>query len=314
VSRANFQISSYDLAATDWATTPEVEWAAADAVSGYAGEFVWTGFDYLGEPTPYNGDATVLLNFSDPVQRARIADELAALGKIAVPSRSSYFGIVDLAGLPKDRYYLYQSRWRPDHPMAHLLPHWTWPEREGQITPVHVYTSGDEAELFLNGRSLGRKKRAPGAYRVRWDDVRYEPGELKVIAYKRGERWAEDVQRTAGAPAKLALAPDRATFQSDGTDLVYVTVGVTDAAGALAPRASSLVRFALEGPGEIIGTDNGNPISFESFQAKERKTFNGRAVVIVRSRAEQPGSLVLRAESEGLASATVTLTSVVASP
>jgi beta-galactosidase len=192
--------------------------------------------------------------------------------------------------------------------MAHILPHWTWAEREGQITPVHVYTSGDEAELFLNGRSLGRKRKGPGEYRLRWDDVRYTPGEVKVIAYKNGQRWAEDMQRTAGAPAKIALSPDRATFRADGTDLVYVTVDLTDAAGVLAPRASNLIRFTLQGPGEIVGTDNGNPISFESFQAPERKAFNGRAVVIARGRAGESGSLVLRAESDGLVGAQVTLT------
>jgi beta-galactosidase len=307
--RTNFQISSYDLTATEWATSPESEWRAADAVPGYAGEFVWTGFDYLGEPTPYNSDATNLLNSSDPAAKERMAKQLAELGRIPVPSRSSYFGIVDLAGLPKDRYFLYQARWRPDHPMAHILPHWTWPEREGEVTPVHVYTSGDEVELFLNDRSLGRKKKAPGAYRLRWDDVRYTPGEVKVVAYKNGQRWAEDAQRTAGAPAKIALTPDRATFRADGTDLVYVTVDLTDAADVLAPRASNLVRFSLQGPGEIIATDNGNPISFEPFQASERKAFNGRAVVIVRSRAGEAGKLVLRAESDGLATKEITLTS-----
>ncbi|PTY07122.1 beta-galactosidase [Opitutaceae bacterium EW11] len=313
-SRSNFQVSSYDLTAEEWSTPVEVEWRAADAVKGYAGEFVWTGFDYLGEPTPYNGDATNLLNFSDPAAKERMAKQLAELGRIAVPSRSSYFGIIDLAGLPKDRFFLYQSRWRPEFPMAHLLPHWTWPEREGQVTPVHVYTSGDEAELFLNGRSLGRKKKAPGEFRLRWDDVRYTPGEVKVVAYKNGKVWAEDVQRTAGAAAKIALKPDRATFRADGTDLVYVTVDITDAAGILAPRASNLVRFSLQGPGEIVGTDNGNPISFESFQDPQRKAFNGRAVVIVRSRAGQAGSLVLRAESEGLETQQVSLTSVQPAP
>ncbi|HEY8902050.1 MAG TPA: beta-galactosidase GalB, partial [Chthoniobacterales bacterium] len=191
VARSNFQVSSYDLFAAPWATTPEDEWRAGDAVTGYAGEFVWTGFDYLGEPTPYNDDATNLLNFSDPAEAAVMARQLAELGKISVPARSSYFGIVDLAGFPKDRYYLYQSRWRPERPMAHILPHWTWPERVGKVTPVHIYTSGDEAELFLNGRSLGRKAKRPGEFRLRWDEVKYEPGELRVVAYKNGQRWAE---------------------------------------------------------------------------------------------------------------------------
>jgi beta-galactosidase len=308
-ARANFQISSYDYTAESWASGTEPEWRAADAVPGYAGEFVWSGFDYLGEPQPYLNDATILLNFSTPAARERMAKQLAELGRIPVPSRSSYFGIVDLAGLPKDRYFLYQSRWRPDHPMAHILPHWTWPERVGEVTPVHVYTSGDEAELFLNGRSLGRKKRAPGDYRLRWDDVRYEPGEVKVVSYKDGRHWADAVQRTADVPARIALIPDRTTFRADGTDLVYVTVDITDTDGVLVPRADHLVRFSLQGPGDIIATDNGNPISFESFQAPERKAFNGRAVVIVRSRAGRAGALVLRAESDGLAAALTTFTS-----
>ncbi|HLP25566.1 MAG TPA: DUF4982 domain-containing protein, partial [Acidobacteriota bacterium] len=239
----------------------------------------------------------------------RMAKELAERGRIAVPSRSSYFGLVDLAGLPKALYYLYQARWRPEHPMAHILPHWTWPERVGEVTPVHVFTSGDEAELFLNGQSLGRKKRGPQDYRLRWDDVRYTPGELKVIAYKNGQHWAEAVQRTAGAPAKIALTPDRPKFRADGKDLVYVTVDIHDAAGVLAPRANNQLRFTLQGPGDIIATDNGDATSFESFQAPQRKAFNGRAVVIIRSRAGQAGSLTLRAESDGLAAQTVTFTS-----
>lgn len=304
-ARTDFQISSYDLTATEWATTPEDEWRAADAVPGYAGEFVWTGFDYLGEPTPYGGDATVLPNFSDPARRARAAAELAAVGRIAVPARSSYFGIVDLAGFPKDRYYLYQSRWRPDLPMAHLLPHWTWPGREGAVTPVHVYTSGDEAELFLNGRSLGRKQKAPGQHRLRWDDVRYEPGEIKVITSKGGQPWAEATQRTAGAPARLAVAADRAALRADGVDLAYVSVALTDDAGTLAPQATNAVRFTLEGPGDLVATDNGDPTSFASFQAPERSAFHGRALAIVRTRAGQPGRIVIRAASEGLVSAEV---------
>ena len=159
--RSDFQMSSYDLYAPGWAMPPDREFAAQDKHPSVLGEYVWTGFDYLGEPTPYNSDSTNILNYSDPAERARAERELAELGKIQVPSRSSYFGIIDLAGFPKDRYYLYQARWRPDLPMAHLLPHWTWPDRVGQITPVHLYTSGDEAELFLNGQSLGRKKTRP---------------------------------------------------------------------------------------------------------------------------------------------------------
>ena len=156
--KANFQVSSYDLYAPGWATPPDTEFRGQEQFPFTAGEFVWTGFDYLGEPTPYNADTSNLLNFTDPEEKARMEKELQELGKIHVPSRSSYFGILDLAGFKKDRFYLYQAHWRPDLPMAHILPHWNWPERIGQVTPVHVYTSGDEAELFLNGKSLGRKK------------------------------------------------------------------------------------------------------------------------------------------------------------
>ena len=197
--RNNFQVSSYDLYYPGWATSPEQEFSALDRNPYVAGEFVWTGFDYLGEPTPYNKDESNLLNFrNNPVLLAQAEKELKEFGKIACPSRSSYFGIIDLAGFPKDRYYLYQARWRPDLPMAHILPHWNWPERLGQVTPVHVYTSGDEAELFLNGKSLGRKKKTPLEYRLRWDDVVYQPGELKVIAYKDGKQWAGEVVKPLG--------------------------------------------------------------------------------------------------------------------
>ncbi|HLP08924.1 MAG TPA: beta-galactosidase GalB [Opitutaceae bacterium] len=304
---ANFQVTSYDLAHPEWANTPDTEFKALDQAPYAAGEFVWTGFDYLGEPTPYNSDASNLLNFSDPAERARAEKQLAELGRLPVPSRSSYFGIIDLAGFPKDRFYLYQARWRPDLPMAHLLPHWNWPERVGQVTPVHVYTSGDEAELFLNGVSLGRKKRGAFEYRLRWDDVVYQPGELKVVTYKAGQPWATAVQRTTGAPAKLLLAPDRATLRADGSDLSFVTVTVADRDGQLVPRTHNLVKFAVEGPAEIAAVDNGNPISFESFQASERKAFNGLALVILRTRAGQTGPITLRAVSDGLNAAEVKL-------
>jgi len=304
-SRTNYQVSSYDLAAPPWAMPPDVEWKAADHAPGYAGEFVWTGFDYLGEPTPYGDDLHALPNFTDPALRSQAAAELKASGKITPPSRSSYFGIVDLAGFPKDRYYLYQARWRPDFAMAHLLPHWTWPERVGQVTPVHVYTSGDEAELFLNGRSLGRKHKQPGEYRLRWDDVRYEPGELRVVAYRNGQHWAEDVERTAGEAKALALVADRTTVHADGSDLVYVSVAVNDEHGTLVPRAKPAIRFSVEGPGEIVATDNGDATSFEPFQSPQRHAYNGRALVIVRTRENQPGKLSIRAEADGLAPGTV---------
>lgn len=307
--KSDLQVSSYDLYAPGWATTPDAEFEGQDKNPFVAGEFVWTGFDYLGEPTPYNADSTNLLNYSDPVARARAEEELRVLGRIAVPSRSSYFGIVDLAGFPKDRFYLYQSRWRPNLPMAHILPHWNWPERVGQVTPVHVYTSGDEAELFLNGQSLGRKKKGANEYRLRWNDVVYQPGELHVVAYKEGREWAQETVRTTGAAAALTLAPDRKRITADGRDLSFVTVKVVDRNGAMVPRAKNSLRFSLSGPGEIVATDNGNAIDLTTFSSPQRNAYNGLALVIVRARKGQSGKITLRAESAGLVAGATTITS-----
>jgi beta-galactosidase len=304
--RSDFQVSSYDLYAPPWAMPPDREFRGQDEFPYVAGEFVWTGFDYLGEPTPYNSDSSNLLNFTDPAEKARMEGELKELGKIRVPSRSSYFGIIDLAGFKKDRFYVYQARWRPELRMAHIQPHWNWPERVGQVTPVHVYTSGDGAELFLNGKSLGRKSKARYEYRLRWDDVAYQPGELKVIAYKQGKRWAEEIVRTTGPAARLKLQPDRSAIQADGQDLSFVTVTIADQAGRLVPRSRNRVAFELTGPGEIIAVDNGDATSFEPFQAKERTACNGLCLVIVRSTG-QPGTMILKARSPGLQSAEVKL-------
>ena len=186
--------------------------------------------------------------------------------------------------------------------MAHILPHWNWPDRVGKVTPVHVYTSGDEAELFLNGKSLGKKKKGPYEYRLRWDDVVYQPGELKVVAYKNGEKWAEDVVKTTGAVAKIAMKADRSHIKADGEDLSYVTVTITDENGLMVPRSNNLVQLELSGPGEIVAVDNGDATSHESFQARQIKAFNGMALVIVRGKAGGPGDLVLHARSEGLGS------------
>jgi len=307
--KADFQVSSYDLYAPRWATTPDTEFTGQDKNPFTAGEFVWTGFDYLGEPTPYNGDMSNLLNFFDPAEKARAQKELETLGKVHVPSRSSYFGIVDLAGFKKDRYYIYQARWNPDVRMAHILPHWNWPDRVGQVTPVHVYTSGDEAELFLNGKSLGRKTKHQYEYRLRWDDVVYEPGVLKVVAYKHGHKWATDVVKTTGPASRLTLQADRAKIADDGRDLSYVTVSVADSKGLTVPRSNNHLKFSVTGPGEIVATDNGDATSFESFQAPERDAFNGLALVIIRAKADQPGTIKLTAESDGLTPATLTLKS-----
>jgi beta-galactosidase len=307
--RSDFQVSSYDLYAPRWAMPPDAEFQGQDEFPFVAGEFVWTGFDYLGEPTPYNADVTNLLNFTDPAEQARLAKELQELGKIKVPSRSSYFGIVDLAGFKKDRFYLYQSRWRPELPMAHILPHWNWPERRGQTVPVHVYTSGDEAELFLNGRSLGRKRKEKRQYRLRWDDVAYEPGELRVIAYRTGKRWAEDAVKTTGAASRLTLAADRAMLGADGSDLSFVTVTVADKQGLLVPRSKNRLRFQVSGPGEIVAVDNGDATSLESFQSKERAAYNGLCLVVLRTLAGQPGAIRLTASADGLAGAKVLIRS-----
>jgi beta-galactosidase len=303
----NFQVSSYDLAAPRWANLPDWEFKGLDENPFVAGEFVWTGFDYIGEPTPYNTDRKKLPDFTDPALKAKAEDELKTTGKVLVPSRSSYFGILDLAGFKKDRFYLYQSRWRPELPMAHILPHWNWPERVGQVTPVHVYTSGDEAELFLNGKSLGRKKKGQFEYRLRWDDVVYQPGELKVIAYKDGKQWAEDVVKTTGPAAKIKLAADRAKIKADGQDLSYVTVTIADQSGLMVPRSHNLVEFGITGPGQIVAVDNGDATSLAPFHAKQVKAFNGLALVIVRAIAGHPGKIMLHAKSQGLAAADVAL-------
>ena len=305
--KRDFQMSSYDLYAPHWGKIPDDEFRLHDTFPAAAGEFVWTGFDYLGEPTPYSSDATNLLNFSDPAERERMKQELEANGKKPMPSRSSYFGIIDLAGFPKDRFYLYQAHWRPDFPMAHLLPHWNWPGRVGQVTPVHLYTSGDEAELFLNGKSLGRKKKTEGDYRLRWDDVVYAPGELKAVAYKAGREWATDVVRTTSAAASLALSADHATPRADGVDLVYVTLRVTDANGFTVPTAKDQVRFEVSGPADLVATDNGDPTDQTRFASAERAAFNGLALAIIRPHAGAGGPITVRATGAGLSEATMTI-------
>lgn len=271
------QVSAYELYASDFGTSADRSWAAQDQYPYVAGEFVWSGWDYLGEPTPFYS------------------------------SRSSYSGIIDLAGFKKDRFYLYQARWRPELPLAHILPHWTWPGREGRFTPVHVFTSGDEAELFVNGKSQGRKKRAEYEYRLRWDLVTYEPGELRVVAYRQGKEWATSTVRTVGPAAKLELAPDRSRIAPDGADLSFITLRVTDQDGNTVPMARDSVKFSIEGPGEIVATDNGDPTSFVPFPSTERPVFNGLCLAIVRSKPGQKGTITVRAQAPALQGANVTL-------
>ena len=263
-------VSGYELYTAPFGSSPDKVFASLDRHPYVAGGFVWSGWDYLGEPTPYYS------------------------------ARSSYFGVIDLAGFKKDRFFLYQAYWRPDFPMAHILPHWTWPERVGQVTPVHVFTSGDEGELFLNGKSLGRKRKGTHEYRLRWDDVVYEPGTLEVVAYKKGVKWASNAVRTAGAAAALEARADRSDISADGADLSFVTVRVVDRNGLLAPRASHRIHFAVDGPGEIVATDNGDPTSFVPFQSHQREAFNGLALVIVRARKGATGRITVTASGDGL--------------
>ena len=292
------QISSYDIIAPPWAYCPDVDFTYEDRLPQVLGQFVWTGFDYIGEPTPY-------FSGRDPADW---------------PARSSYFGMVDLAGFPKDRYYLYQSQWT-SKPMVHVLPHWNWEGREGQAIPVMAYTNADEVELFLNGKSLGRKKRfsepveipvGPNVspdrkfltkYRLEWQ-VPYQPGELKTVAYREGKQVAVDQRVTAGAPARIVVAADRAAIQADGQDVSFLTVRVEDAKGNLCPMADNLVQFGITGPGQIAGVDNGNAATVEPFQADHRKAFSGMALLIVRSRAGQAGRIHVTASSAGLKAGT----------
>jgi beta-galactosidase len=274
------QVSAYELFAADFGSSPDRVFALDDQHPYNGGEFVWSGFDYLGEPTPY------------------------------YDARSSYSGIIDLAGFPKDRFYLYQARWRPDLKFAHILPHWTWPGREGEVTPVHVFTSADEAELFVNGKSQGRRTRAPYEYRFRWDYVTYEPGEIRVVTWKNGKEWATATRRTTGAPARLKLEADRTAIAADGRDLSFVTASIVDKDGAIAPRANDRLRFTVTGPAEIVATDNGDPTSFVPFPSPERPAFNGLALAIVRAKPGTSGSITLRVEGDGLEPATIELRSV----
>jgi len=296
-----FHVSSYDLAYPSWGTSPDQQWVMNEKYPGVFGEFVWTGFDYLGEPTPYYGDLTGLTPKTRRYEQ--ILNMLDNQGVKEVPSRSSYFGILDLAGFKKDRFYLYQSKWRPDYPMAHILPHWNWPERKGKVTPVHVYTSGDEAELFLNGKSLGKKKKGQNEYRLQWDDVVYKPGELKAVAYKNGEKWAEDVMKTTGKPSHISMTADRPEITADGKDLVYITVRIEDKNRLLVPRSNNRLNFSIEGPGRIVATDNGDPTSHEPFQSKTRKAFNGLCLVIISAEKGSSGNITLKGEAEGLTGA-----------
>lgn len=309
VKRKDFQITSYDLDAPDWGCTPDKQFATNARYPHLLGEYVWTGFDYIGEPTPYNSDETNLLNFrTDPSKKSELERELDKLKANQPPSRSSYFGIVDLAGFPKDRYYSYQAHWRPELPMAHIFPHWNWSDRIGKDMPVHVYTSGTEAELFVNGKSYGKKSKEAGKdFRLVWDHVKYEPGTVKVVAYKKGKLWAKDEIHTSGAAYKVNLTADKKTISSDGKEYAFITLQIVDQKGRFVPTDNSELKIKVSGCGELVATDNGDPTSFVPFQSPVRSAFNGLALAIVRAKAGQKGQLVVRVEAKGLQSSPLTI-------
>jgi len=277
----NYQLSSYDVECASWASLPDTEFASQEDNPFMAGEFVWTGFDYLGEPTPYNE---------------------------VWPSRSSYFGIIDLCGIPKDRYYLYQSHWS-DKKVLHLLPHWNWQGREGDTIPVYCYTNYPSAELLVNGRSLGIRKKDPAEllsrYRLRWNNAVYEPGVLSVRAYNENGEVEETREIfTAENPAKIHLDPDRNKISADGNDLSFVTVSVLDENDHPCPLADNMIRFIVSGPGFLRAVDNGDATSLLSFQGKEMKLFNGKCMAIVQS-GKQSGTIIIKVESDHLTSAEI---------
>lgn len=284
VLHADNQSSSYDNETCGWSNTPDIDFYM-DEKPWVIGQFVWTGFDYLGEPSPYDTDAW--------------------------PSHSSVFGIVDLASLPKDRYYLYRSQWNTSDPTLHILPHWNWKGREGEVTPVMVYTSYPKAELFINGKSQGLREKNDSTlqtrYRLIWDKTVYEPGELKVVAYdESGRAAAEKSIRTAGRPHHLVIASNRSSLNADGDDLAYLTVQVADKEGNIVPDDSRRVKFTVSGAGTFEATANGDPTSLMPFQNPEMDLFSGAATAIVRS-AKDAGTLTFTVTAKGVRPATISI-------
>ncbi|WP_237390618.1 DUF4982 domain-containing protein [Fulvivirga sediminis] len=280
----DLQSSSYDLEYCSWSNLPEDDFVLQDDKPWVIGEFVWTGFDYLGEPTPY--------------------DEFW-------PSRSSYFGMVDLAGIPKDRYYLYRSRWNTEDETLHILPHWNWKGREGEVTPVFVYTNYNTAELFVNGKSQGKVTKNDSTkqdrYRLRWMDVKYEPGTLKVVAYDdNGKAVAEKEIHTAGAPHHIELKADRTVLDASGNDISFVTATIVDEKGNPCPTADNRLNFKVSGEGAFRAVCNGDATSLEVFHKPTMKAFNGKLVILVQS-GEKAGAAKLTVSGKGLKKATTTL-------
>ena len=294
---ADHQSSGYDVEYCSWSNVPDEDFALADDYDWTIGQFVWTGFDYLGEPSPYDTDAW--------------------------PSHSSVFGIIDLASLPKDRYYLYRSIWNKTANTLHVLPHWTWPGREGENTPVFVYTSYPAAELFVNGKSYGKQRKLTASeskalqgkdslalqrrYRLMWMDVPYEPGELKVVAYDASGKPAEEkIVRTAGKPHHLELVADRTRLAADGKDLTYITVRVVDKDGNLCQSDNRLVSFSVKGAGRYRAAANGDATSLDLFHLPKMPAFSGQLTAIVQS-TEQSGEIVFEAKAKGLQTGTILL-------
>jgi beta-galactosidase len=306
----SLEITSYDFIGPPWAYPPDIEFEALEKTPNNLGEFIWTGFDYLGEPTPYGGKDNSTNGYWNGDW----------------PARSSYFGAVDLCGLPKDRFYLYQSQWTTD-PMVHVLPHWNWKGREDEIIPVVSYTNAEEVELFVNGKSFGKKRKgmdkAPvpinfidweggryegtfmSPYRLMWE-VPYQPGSIEVVAYTNGERVAKKRINTAGDPAKIELIPDRVALHADGQDISFVTVRITDKDGNLCPNADNLVKFSVSDLGTIAAVGNGDPATMAAFQSNRRKAFNGLCMLMVKT-TKKSGLITVQATSDSLQTASVSL-------
>ncbi len=270
----DYQTSSYDLETPPWGQIPDEQFAALDDNPEYFGEFVWTGFDYLGEPTPYNP---------------------------GTPARSSYFGIVDLAGMKKDRFYLYQSRWNPEAKVLHILPHWNWEDRIGQKVPIHCYTSYNKVELFVNGKSMGIKEKKPTSsnclerYRLIWEDVIYQAGEIKAVALsKDGKRLAEKVIKTAGVPQKLKFTTDRNNFEADPKELIFIEIDVVDKDENFCPRASRFMFVEVKGEGKLKALCNGDPTDHTPFSSNYMKSFNGKLLAVIEP-TENAGEITITA-------------------
>lgn len=278
------QSSSYDLEYCNWSNIPDIDFARAEDHEWTIGQFVWTGFDYLGEPSPYDTNAW--------------------------PNHSSMFGIIDLASIPKDRYYLYRSVWNKEAKTLHILPHWNWEGREGEKTPVFVYTNYPSAELFINGKSYGRQTKhkngtVENRYRLMWHDAVYQPGEVRVVAYdEQGNPVAEKTVRTAGKPHHIELVTDRSSLQADGKDLAYVTLRIVDKDGNLCPNDGRLVSFKVKGAGKYRASANGDPTCLDLFHKPEMHAFGGMLTVIVQS-GEKTGEIELQATAKGIKTGTI---------